>query len=49
MKALAFSAFGGPEVLEYIDVPDPQPDGAQALVRLTAIGLNDHIGYTCTT
>jgi len=40
MKALTFSEFGGPEVLRYLEIPDPQPGPAQALVQLHAIGLN---------
>jgi len=40
MKALTFCTFGGPEVLQYLDIPDPQTGPAQALVRLHAIGLN---------
>jgi NADPH:quinone reductase len=40
MKALTFSRFGGPEVLEYHDVPDPALAAGEALVRLRAIGLN---------
>jgi NADPH:quinone reductase len=40
MKALTFSAFGGPEVLEYTDVPDPVPQPGELLVQLKAIGLN---------
>jgi len=40
MKALTFSRFGGPEVLEYREVPDPVPGEGEALVRMHAIGLN---------
>ncbi|WP_019588124.1 quinone oxidoreductase family protein [Deinococcus apachensis] len=40
MKALTFSRFGGPEVLEYRDLPDPKPAGGEVLVRTRAIGLN---------
>ncbi len=31
---------GGPEVLRYEDVPDPQPEPGQVLVRVGAIGVN---------
>ncbi len=40
MKALTFSTFGGPEVLEYRDVPDAVAGPGEALVRMYAIGLN---------
>jgi NADPH2:quinone reductase len=40
MKALCFERFGGPEVLEYRDLPEPIPGPGEALVRLSAIGLN---------
>jgi NADPH:quinone reductase len=40
VKALTFSSFGGPEVLEYIDVPDPAPAPGCAIVATRAIGLN---------
>lgn len=40
MKALFFRRFGGPEVLEYGELPDPQPAEGHAIVRTTAIGLN---------
>ena len=40
MKALTFSRFGGPEVLEYIDVPAPSAKPGEAVVRMEAIGLN---------
>lgn len=40
MKALTFDRFGGPEVLEYRDVPDPALREGQAIVKTEAIGLN---------
>lgn len=40
MKALTFSKFGGPDVLEYIDVPMPRMKASTVLVRMKAIGLN---------
>jgi NADPH2:quinone reductase len=40
MKALCFSRFGGPEVLEIRELPDPEPRTGHAVVRMQAIGLN---------
>jgi NADPH2:quinone reductase len=40
MKALCFDRFGGPEVLESRDLPDPDPAPGHAIVRTAAIGLN---------
>ncbi|MFC4455347.1 quinone oxidoreductase [Deinococcus sonorensis] len=40
MKALTFSSFGGPEVLEYREVADPVLQPGEVLVRTHAIGLN---------
>lgn len=40
MKALTFSVFGGPEVLQYIEVPDPALKQGELLVQMKAIGLN---------
>lgn len=40
MKALTFSSFGGPDVLEYAEVPDPVLKEGEVLVELKAIGLN---------
>jgi NADPH2:quinone reductase len=40
MHALTFSRFGGPEVLEWTALPDPQPAPGVAVVRTRAIGLN---------
>ena len=40
MKAIRVQACGGPEVLEYVDVPTPSPGEGEVLVRLEAIGVN---------
>lgn len=40
MHALTFSRFGGPEVLQWTELPDPQPAPGVAVVRTLAIGLN---------
>jgi NADPH:quinone reductase len=40
MKAVQISRFGGPEVLEIVEVPTPIPAAGQLLVRLCSIGVN---------
>lgn len=40
MHALTFSRFGGPDVLEWIELPDPLPTPGVAVLRTRAIGLN---------
>ena len=40
LKAVFFNRHGGPEVLEYGDLPDPEPGPGEALVRLRAAALN---------
>lgn len=40
MKAIAFEKQGGPEVLQYIDVPEPLLGPTQILVRVRACALN---------
>ncbi|HEY9531929.1 MAG TPA: zinc-binding dehydrogenase [Burkholderiales bacterium] len=40
MKAAAFRRFGGPEVLEYMDLPTPEPRAGNVLVKVLASGVN---------
>ena len=40
MKAVRLHEFGGPEVLRYEDIPDPQPRKDQVLVRIKACAMN---------
>jgi NADPH:quinone reductase-like Zn-dependent oxidoreductase len=40
MKAVAFGRFGGPEVLEARELPDPVPGPGEAVVRVRACGVN---------
>jgi len=40
MKAVQISRFGGPEVLEVVELPTPAPGAGQLLVRTAAIGVN---------
>jgi NADPH:quinone reductase-like Zn-dependent oxidoreductase len=40
MKAVRFSQFGGPEVLEIVDLPDPHPGAGQVRIAVRAAGVN---------
>jgi NADPH:quinone reductase-like Zn-dependent oxidoreductase len=40
MKAVRIHADGGPEVLSYDEVPDPEPEAGEVLIRLRAASLN---------
>jgi NADPH2:quinone reductase len=40
MRAIQFQATGGPEVLQLVDVPTPEPGLGQVRVRHEAIGVN---------
>jgi NADPH2:quinone reductase len=45
MKAIRVQQTGGPEVMELADVPVPQPKPAEALVKVSAAGVNAIDGY----
>jgi NADPH:quinone reductase-like Zn-dependent oxidoreductase len=47
MKAVRLHQFGGPEVLTYEDVPDPQPRKDQVLIRVRACALNHLDIWVC--
>jgi NADPH2:quinone reductase len=40
MKAIQISRTGGPEVLDYVDLPTPKPGPGDVLVRADAIGVH---------
>lgn len=40
MKAVVFEGHGGTEVLQYMDVPEPQIDATEVLIRVEASGCN---------
>jgi NADPH:quinone reductase len=40
MKAIRVKEFGGPEVMQLEEAPDPKPSGAQVVVRIRAAGVN---------
>lgn len=40
MKAMLYREAGGPEVLQYVDVADPEPDPADVVIRVEACALN---------
>jgi NADPH:quinone reductase-like Zn-dependent oxidoreductase len=40
MRAIQYRRFGGPEVLELVEVPDPDPGPGQVRVAVRAVGVN---------
>lgn len=40
MRAVRFSRFGGPEVLEIVELPDPHPGPGQVRIAVRAAGVN---------
>ena len=40
VRAVRISEFGGPEVLQVVDVPEPEAGDGQVLIRVTRAGMN---------
>jgi NADPH:quinone reductase-like Zn-dependent oxidoreductase len=40
MRAVQITCFGGPEVLEIVDVPEPTPGPGQQLYDVSTAGIN---------
>jgi NADPH:quinone reductase-like Zn-dependent oxidoreductase len=40
MRAVSFRRFGGPEVLEIVDLPDPHPGPGEVRIAVRAAGVN---------
>ena len=40
MRAVQISSFGGPEVLQVVELPDPVPTGPQVVLPVRAAGIN---------
>lgn len=41
-RAVVFETYGGPDVLDVVDVAQPEPEPGQVRVRVTAAGLNPY-------
>jgi NADPH:quinone reductase-like Zn-dependent oxidoreductase len=40
MRAIQQSTFGGSEVLQLVEVPEPAPRAGRVRLRVTAVGVN---------
>jgi NADPH:quinone reductase-like Zn-dependent oxidoreductase len=40
MRAVQITRFGGPEVLDVVDLPDPTPGPGQQLYEVSSSGVN---------
>jgi NADPH:quinone reductase len=40
VKAIQIEEFGGPEVLELVDLPDPEPEDGQVVIDVARAGIN---------
>jgi NADPH:quinone reductase len=45
MRAIVVRELGGPDVLKLEEIPDPQPQAGEVLVRIRAAGVNPVDGY----
>ena len=45
MKAIRVQHTGGPEVMELVEVPVPQPKPAEAVVKVSVAGVNSIDGH----
>src|ERR671923_431207 len=40
VRAVQIAEFGGPEVLEVVDLPKPEPGDGQVLIKVSRAGMN---------
>ncbi|MFL6096334.1 MAG: hypothetical protein ACJ71Y_12860 [Blastococcus sp.] len=40
MRAVQITRFGGPEVMDVVDLPDPEPGTGEELFEVSAAGIN---------
>ena len=40
MRAIRIEEFGGPEVMDLVELPDPEPGDGEVLVEVTRVGVN---------
>ena len=40
MKAIQITQFGGPDVMQLVDLPDPVPSDGEELIDVSCIGIN---------
>ncbi len=40
MKAIQLGQYGGPDVLQIVDVPEPHPEAGQVHIKVRAAGVN---------
>jgi len=40
MRAVQITRFGGPKVLDIVDVPEPEPGAGQRLYDVSTAGIN---------